>query len=101
MITYCRTSLPSLTLTLFSAFVFQLLNSLATDLDCMLSELCTTPDSYKRVRPPIHSKDKMDDVSLKGRKISMGFEKGPHSPKFETWHNFSSILSTIVINCDN
>ncbi|XP_024874473.1 uncharacterized protein LOC112456278 isoform X2 [Temnothorax curvispinosus] len=49
MITYCRTSLPSLTLTLFSAFVFQLLNSLATDLDCMLSELCTTPDSYKRI----------------------------------------------------
>ncbi|GAB1869252.1 hypothetical protein CAJAP_10331 [Camponotus japonicus] len=26
-----------------------LLNSLATDLDCMLSELCTTPDSYERV----------------------------------------------------
>ncbi|XP_025153828.1 protein sprint isoform X2 [Harpegnathos saltator] len=26
-----------------------LLNSLATDLDCMLSELCTTPDSYDRL----------------------------------------------------
>nr|KAF7412764.1 hypothetical protein H0235_012615 [Vespula pensylvanica] len=26
-----------------------LLNSLATDLDCMLSELCTTPDSYERL----------------------------------------------------
>ncbi|EZA61248.1 hypothetical protein X777_08460 [Ooceraea biroi] len=25
-----------------------LLNSLATDLDCMLNELCTTPDSYER-----------------------------------------------------
>ncbi|CAL7939475.1 unnamed protein product [Xylocopa violacea] len=27
-----------------------LLNSLATDLDCMLSELCTTPNSYERQR---------------------------------------------------
>ncbi|XP_076683210.1 src homology 2 domain-containing protein sprint isoform X6 [Andrena cerasifolii] len=29
-------------------FPRKLLNSLATDLDCMLSELCTTPNSYER-----------------------------------------------------
>lgn len=36
-----------------------LLNSLATDLDCMLSELCTTPDSYERKTSK--AKDNDDD----------------------------------------
>ncbi|XP_011351800.1 protein sprint isoform X3 [Ooceraea biroi] len=36
---HCRSGLCSF---------MRLLNSLATDLDCMLNELCTTPDSYER-----------------------------------------------------